>query len=98
MLLGVSGPHVWAAATLDLEPGDTVVLFTDGLIERRHESLVEGLERLAGVVTALTTTDPEQLCEGIVDQLLPAGEDRSDDVAILVARVDAPSFVRLGKG
>ncbi len=90
VLLGVTGPHVWAAAAVALEPGDTVVLFTDGLIERRRESLVEGLDRLARVVTALATTDPERLCEGIVAELLPPGQDRSDDVAILVARVESP--------
>ena len=87
VLLGVSGARASAEATLDLRPGDTLVLFTDGLVERRAESLTDGLERLAHAAVALGTTDPERICQGVVDRLLPPGEGRNDDVAILVARI-----------
>ncbi|MDP9074449.1 MAG: SpoIIE family protein phosphatase, partial [Actinomycetota bacterium] len=89
ILLGIGAESSSPTATLDLRPEDTLVLFTDGLIERRSESMTDGLERLAGVALGLGTTDPERLCQGIVDELLPAGQGRKDDVAILVARISA---------
>jgi serine phosphatase RsbU (regulator of sigma subunit) len=87
VLLGIGAGWAPATATLVLEPGDALVLFTDGLIERRTESLTDGLDRLAQVALGLGTSDPERLCQGIVDELLPPGQGRKDDVAILVARV-----------
>lgn len=77
---GAGGP----AEEVSMEPGSTLVLYTDGLIERRHRSLDEGFENLAAVVDP-AVSDPEQVCERIVEALL--GEDQpADDVAILVMR------------
>ena len=45
-----------------LEPGDALVLYTDGLVERRGESLDIGFERLAAAVRA-GPADPDALCE-----------------------------------
>jgi PAS domain S-box-containing protein len=87
VLLGIHDAPERESATIDLQPGDTLVLFTDGLFERRGEPLTDGLARLAVVAAGLRTADPEKLCQGIVDELLPPGEGRSDDMAILVARV-----------
>jgi serine phosphatase RsbU (regulator of sigma subunit) len=87
VLLGVTGARAPAEATIELEPGDTLVLFTDGLVERRAESLTDGLDRLAMAAAALGTTDPERICRGVIDALLPPEEGRNDDVAILVARI-----------
>jgi PAS domain S-box-containing protein len=87
-MLGVAS----AAATLvpagvDLEPGDFLVLYTDGLVERRRESLTDGLNRLVRAASGEPATSAEELCSRIVDALLPAGDRRGDDVAILVARL-----------
>ncbi|MBP0450632.1 SpoIIE family protein phosphatase [Kitasatospora sp. RG8] len=46
MLLGAHPGAVYRSTVLDLEPDDVVLLFTDGLVERRGESLDRGLERL----------------------------------------------------
>ena len=51
------------------------------------ESLTEGLARLAAPRPAEPARSPRSLCTRIVDSLLPAGDTRGDDVAILVARV-----------
>jgi phosphoserine phosphatase RsbU/P len=60
-----------------------LVLYTDGLIERRGESLARGLERLR---SAVRSTEPHRLCATLMDTLigsyLPA-----DDVALLALRV-----------
>jgi serine phosphatase RsbU (regulator of sigma subunit) len=69
-------------------PCTTIVLYTDGLIERRGESLDAGLERLAGAA-CFGPEEPELLCEHIVAQLLEPGSERYDDVTAVVARLTA---------
>ena len=66
-----------------LGPGETILMYTDGLIERRGESLVVGLERLremAGVVASA-----EELCQRVIDGLVPA-LGSADDVAVVALR------------
>ena len=70
---------------ITLAPGATVVLYTDGLVERRGEDLDAGIESLRSLSSQLTGSladAPEALVAG----RLPEGPD--DDVAVLVARVD----------
>jgi anti-sigma regulatory factor (Ser/Thr protein kinase)/putative methionine-R-sulfoxide reductase with GAF domain len=68
-----------------LEPGDTILLYTDGLIERRREPLNVGLERLREVAAA--TASAEQLCQRVTDQLVPpTGGD--DDIAVVALRLE----------
>jgi serine phosphatase RsbU (regulator of sigma subunit) len=69
-----------------LGPDSTVVLYTDGLVERRGESLDVGLDRLAEAAS-VGPQAPEQLCDHILAAVLePAGE-RYDDVTAVVARM-----------
>ncbi len=85
--LGV-GPFNLTQHDVPLVPNARVVLYTDGLVERRGEDLERGIEALAVRVAALVgpvAGVPEQL----VAAMLPQGPD--DDVAVLVARVDPPS-------
>jgi anti-sigma regulatory factor (Ser/Thr protein kinase) len=63
---------------------DTIVLYTDGLIERRHEPLTAGLERLRAVASA--SASAEQLCQRVVEQLVPPG-GADDDIAVVALRV-----------
>jgi hypothetical protein len=68
-----------------LADGDLLVVYTDGLIERRHESLLVGLQRLTAVVGA----QPEgartaSVADDLLRQLAPHGAD--DDVALVVYR------------
>lgn len=71
---------------LQLDPGATLVLYTDGLVERRGESVQAGLDWLAGFLRDTQALTPDQLCDHIVAQLGPSVED---DVALLVLRVAA---------
>jgi len=77
---------------ITLNPGSTVLLYTDGLVERRGEDLDDGIEALRGLSAQLTgqlSEAPETLVHG----RLPDGPD--DDVAVLVARVD-PALATTG--
>jgi PAS domain S-box-containing protein len=79
--LGVMSFPSYTEETRRLPAGATVLLYTDGLVERPGELLDTGLERLA--TAALRADDgPEHLCDGLVRGLLPAGA-ASDDVALL---------------
>jgi GAF domain-containing protein len=65
-------------------PGSFLVLFTDGLMERRGETFDVGLDRLAAALAATATADPASMCEALVRRTLPRG-GRTDDTAILCA-------------
>ena len=99
VLLGISAGEGMDEATTDLQEGDLLVLYTDGLVERRDESLECGLDRLAGAAQRAGVTDPEVLCEALLEAMVPATATRDDDLAILVARVScqepAPGIHRL---
>jgi anti-sigma regulatory factor (Ser/Thr protein kinase)/putative methionine-R-sulfoxide reductase with GAF domain len=69
--------------TEPLSAGTTMILCTDGLIERRHESLDEGLLRLRQACKA--DLPPERRCDEIIAGLV--GEASDDDVALLVVEV-----------
>jgi serine phosphatase RsbU (regulator of sigma subunit)/anti-sigma regulatory factor (Ser/Thr protein kinase) len=64
-----------------LEPGAGVLLYTDGLVERRGLSLNDGLERLREAV-ASGPREAEALCDHVLAQVLPDGPP-GDDVALL---------------
>lgn len=68
-----------------LEPGDTVILITDGLVETRGASLDEGLARLQCRVATAVHRPLDELC----DELVAASIDttNSDDIAAIAVRV-----------
>ncbi len=82
-------PAVHSEFSARLEPGTTLVLYTDGLVESRTQPLDEGLRRLrASTVAALGGDDDGcRNARGIVQALIAelTGPDREDDVALLVA-------------
>jgi anti-sigma regulatory factor (Ser/Thr protein kinase) len=66
-----------------LDDRSVLVLYTDGLIERRGESLARGLERLR---SAVRSTRPHRLCATLMDSLI-GNYIPDDDVAVLALRV-----------
>ncbi|GAT81803.1 protein phosphatase [Streptomyces sp. F-3] len=75
--------------TVELEPaeGSRLVLYTDGLIERRSQDAGAGLDTLRTVL-ARAGQAPEDTCEAVLGALLPDRPD-DDDVVLLVARTHA---------
>jgi serine phosphatase RsbU (regulator of sigma subunit) len=72
----------WPVATVPLQPGSVVAFYTDGLVERRHEDIDEGLERLRQAVRA---SEPGQVCRTVMSSLI-GDHAPSDDVALLAVR------------
>jgi anti-sigma regulatory factor (Ser/Thr protein kinase)/putative methionine-R-sulfoxide reductase with GAF domain len=70
---------------LSLQIGDCVVLYTDGLVERRGVPLSESIDSLAAIVAPARTA--EQACRLALGEMVPE-EGLSDDVAILALRND----------
>jgi serine phosphatase RsbU (regulator of sigma subunit) len=67
-----------------LHPGDTVLLYTDGLVETRRGDIEADLERLQRRVAADGAPDPQAL----VDGLLAGAGVLDDDVALLAVQVE----------
>jgi anti-sigma regulatory factor (Ser/Thr protein kinase) len=66
-----------------LAPGDTLLLFSDGVVERRGTDITEGLDTLTAVLADAPTGDPRNLAT-----LLPraVGGTTDDDVAVLAVQ------------
>jgi PAS domain S-box-containing protein len=69
-----------------LDEGSIVIFYTDGLIERRGESLDVGLERLADALGSGPEV-PAELCEYVIEQMRPAGRELHDDVTALLVKL-----------
>jgi PAS domain S-box-containing protein len=65
--------------------GGTLVLYTDGLVERRGESLDAGLDRLADAASS-GPAGAEELCEHVLRRLLPPEGGLHDDVTAVVVK------------
>jgi PAS domain S-box-containing protein len=64
----------------------TLILYTDGLVERRGESLDAGLERLAQAAVS-GPKQPQMLCDHVLEHVLPPERQRRDDVTTVVVKI-----------
>jgi GAF domain-containing protein len=81
--LGVIEAETWPSSERTLAPGARVVVFTDGLIERRTEPLDAGVDRIAAI--AAQAPDLEALCESALGQ---APTPRFDDLALIALELE----------
>ncbi|HKU68534.1 MAG TPA: SpoIIE family protein phosphatase [Candidatus Baltobacteraceae bacterium] len=82
-LLGVLGPAPEATSFV-LAPEETLVLYTDGLVERRGESIDEGLARLVAIADGARNVSAGTLCERLLSMV--DIHSLSDDIALLAMR------------
>ncbi|HWX44201.1 MAG TPA: SpoIIE family protein phosphatase [Solirubrobacteraceae bacterium] len=83
--LGAAEHTVFGDYEGELSPGSTVLLYTDGLVERRGETIDVGLERLREVLST-GSEDLEELCSHVIDRA-PSGVGARDDMALLAVRL-----------
>jgi PAS domain S-box-containing protein len=92
--LGEAGtPLGWASPrqqyVFRLPPGNTAVLYSDGLVENRRRGLDAGLDELVAVAAQASpgvAEDPARLLGFLVDRML-TGYEQDDDVTVLVLHV-----------
>ncbi|MDT9686825.1 PP2C family protein-serine/threonine phosphatase [Streptomyces sp. P9(2023)] len=85
-LLGALPGYAYETSSAPLLPGDLLVLYTDGMVERRDEDVTVGIDRLANAVADSSTLEPQQLIDTLVADPELAGHE--DDACVLAIRVD----------
>jgi serine phosphatase RsbU (regulator of sigma subunit) len=85
LMLGVDPTAVRTESVVPLAPGATVLLHTDGLIERRDSTLDEGTAALTRHLADLVGSPLEQLCDGLLHRMLRGIPQ--DDVAVVAVRL-----------
>jgi PAS domain S-box-containing protein len=86
-LLGIHPSLSRSDRVSPLRPGDTVLFYTDGLVERRGRDLDTGVEQLRAAYAELlpVAADLDELCDGLLRRLVPDRPD--DDVALVLVRL-----------
>jgi len=77
-------PSTRIQASIAFDPGSCLILYSDGLIEQRGQSLAVGLDLLERHGRELVDQTPEVICDELFRRV--AGSDRDDDVVILVVK------------
>ena len=84
LLLGLNPDTSRHDHTQVLSPGDTVLLYTDGLVERRGADLDEGMNGLLLATEQLAHLPPGALCDALLSQVADSVED---DICLLALHV-----------
>jgi serine phosphatase RsbU (regulator of sigma subunit) len=93
-LLDVTGPGLgvipnaqYVQRTMRFEPGDTLLLYTDGATDVRRDGALLGLEGLKTSMLEMLPSSTKAMAEGVFKSVLDYGEGQlSDDVALLALR------------
>jgi phosphoserine phosphatase RsbU/P len=90
LALGIEPDQEYEAERAELEPGSTIVLYTDGVVEARRDGKLYGEERLDKVLAKGAGLDAQELAESILaDCRSFAGGELGDDCAVLCLRLPA---------
>ncbi|MFF0425359.1 PP2C family protein-serine/threonine phosphatase [Streptomyces sp. NPDC004520] len=84
VLLGALAGASYDETVTRLRPGDALLLYTDGLIERRHAGLDESLAALRGAAQRLAAAGPEEQADRLMAEV---SGDTDDDTSLVVVRV-----------
>jgi serine phosphatase RsbU (regulator of sigma subunit)/anti-sigma regulatory factor (Ser/Thr protein kinase) len=85
-LLGAFEGATYESHRVRLEPGDVLLGFTDGMVERRDRGLDKGIRWLAGHAVARPGGPPDGLCDLLAEELLREGGQRDDACLIAIER------------
>jgi anti-sigma regulatory factor (Ser/Thr protein kinase) len=80
-------PADWqrSQATAGLPPGATLMLYTDGLVERRNQPLDQGIDAAAVTIAGHAQDHPDDIADRVMSAMTPAA-GYEDDVAVLIYR------------
>lgn len=92
LLLGVRPDTRRREQETVLDRDSVLILYTDGLVERRDQDLDTGLQRLQDTLEELAGHDLEQLCDELLARLVPDNTD--DDIAIVAVRLHPQDVAR----
>jgi PAS domain S-box-containing protein len=85
LLLGVIFDTSRSQHELPVPSGSTLLLYTDGLVERRGRGIDEGVADMVATANRLADLPVEQLCDRLLEKLLP--DQLDDDVALVAVRL-----------
>jgi serine phosphatase RsbU (regulator of sigma subunit) len=85
LMLGVDPAAGRLESVVTLEPGTTVLLYTDGLVERHGRTLDDGMARLVTQLRRLAGRPLDELCDALIEGMLQGTPE--DDVALVAVRV-----------
>jgi hypothetical protein len=94
VMLGIPVTYTYADHVAELRPGSSLVLYTDGLVERRAQGIDPGIERLRRALGALSAPELEQDPDAAADALLKPllhDSERDDDVCLLLCHTVTPT-------
>ena len=97
LLLGIDPDTARTESAVVLDRQSTVLLYTDGLVERRGQDLDQGLALLRDTLGQLGQLPLEELCDALLERMLP--DEADDDVALVAVRLhrqDRPRPVEAG--
>jgi len=85
LMLGVDPTARRPESVVQLDPGATVLMYTDGLIERRDSTIDEGMARLVAQLRELAGRPLAEMCDALLERMVcPTPQD---DVALIAVRV-----------
>jgi serine phosphatase RsbU (regulator of sigma subunit) len=87
-LLGVVADPWLSDTVSDLETGDAVIFFTDGVEEARTSTGIMDRERFELLTASCVGCSAEEICDRILAEI---GPERSDDIALLALRITGGS-------
>ena len=85
LMLGVDPTARRTESVISLDRETTVLLYTDGLIERRDSVLDDGMDRLRTAAAELAGLPLDELCDGLIERLVDSRPE--DDVALVAIRL-----------
>jgi serine phosphatase RsbU (regulator of sigma subunit) len=91
-LLGIFPETLLFDQVVDLLPGDSMILYTDGVTEQVRQGVPVGTERLEQAVRSAAGRDAQGIVDAIEGVVFEAGRTEArDDVAIVVLRIPPPA-------